>query len=365
MRRKPSSRRLHNLLLPILLLTTSAVGQEKSVEAMSPNQSTGSTVGATSLSVDKESKEKAKADASNSQKTTGVAHSEFHPDSALTAKDKRSMNLFTPSKMERLARPDEASNGKSPVPQEPAAGGESAAELSKKLSNPVSSLISFPVQTSFDFGMGTGSGWRMTTNVQPVIPVALNKEWNLISRTIIPIIHQGNVVAPGSSQTGLGDVVQSFFISPSKTEPFIWGVGPAVLIPTATNQFLGSKQLGLGPTAVVLKQQHGWTVGALWNHIWRVAGGSGRPRVNADFIQPFLAYSTKDGWSYTVNTESTYDWTGNHWAVPIHFQVAKIVRFGKQPVSFGGALRCWATSPTGGPEGCGPRIVITGIFPKK
>ena len=202
-------------------------------------------------------------------------------------------------------------------------------------------------------------------NLQPVIPVALNKDWNLISRTIVSIIHQSNVTAVGASQSGLGDTVQSFFLSPNKTKPFIWGVGPALLLPTATNDSLGSKQLGLGPTAVVLKQQKGWTVGALWNHLWRVAGGSGRPRVNADFIQPFLTYSTRDGWTYVLNTESTYDWTSKRWAVPIHFQVSKIVRFGKQPVSFGGGMRCWVTTPSGGPEGCGLRIVVTALFPKK
>lgn len=257
------------------------------------------------------------------------------------------------------------SNDGAQAKQAPPAAAGDASELAKKLSNPVSSLISFPIQTNFDFRMGDGSGWRMTTNVQPVIPIALNPKWNLISRTIIPIIHQANVTAPGASQSGLGDVVQSLFLSPNKSEPFIWGVGPAILVPTATNKFLGSKQLGLGPTVVVLKQQHGWTVGTLWNHIWRVAGGSGRPRVNSDFVQPFLSYSTKDGWSYTINTESTYDWTSNQWAVPVHFTVQKIVRFGKQPIQFGGALRCWATSPSGGPEGCGPRFIVTGIFPKK
>ena len=263
------------------------------------------------------------------------------------------------------------------------AAHEDTAELAKKLSNPISSLISFPIQTNFDFRMGTGSGWRNTTNVQPVIPVALNKDWNMISRTIVPIIHQANVTgpgrsesglgdilqanvtAPGASQSGLGDVVQSLFFSPNKSEPFIWGVGPAILIPTATNSFLGSKQLGLGPTVVVLKQQHGWTVGTLWNHIWRVAGGSGRPKVNSDFIQPFLTYGTKDGWTYSVNTESSYDWTRDSWSVPVHFTVTKVVRFGKQPMSFAGAIRCWATSPTGGPEGCGLRIVVTALFPKK
>jgi hypothetical protein len=204
----------------------------------------------------------------------------------------------------------------------------------------------------------------MTMNVQPVIPIALNKNWNVISRTVTPIIHQGNVTGPGRSESGLGDILQSLFFSPNKGG-ITWGAGPAILIPTATNKFLGSRQLGLGPTVVVLKQQHGWTVGALYNHVWRVAGSTDRAKVNFDFIQPFLSYSTKDGWSYGVNTESSYDWTRRHWSLPIHFQVKKIVRFGKQPVQFEGTIRCWATSPNGGPEGCGPRIGVTLLFPKK
>lgn len=240
-----------------------------------------------------------------------------------------------------------------------------AAELTKQLSNPVASLISVPLQNNFDFGMGTGSGWRYTLNMQPVIPVVLNDRWNMISRTIVPIVHQGNVTGPGQSENGLGDVVQSFFFSPNKTEPFIWGAGPAVLVPTATSDALGNKQLGLGPTVVVLKQQKGWTYGTLWNHIWRVAGGSGRQRVNSDFIQPFLTYATRDGWTYAVNTESSYDWTRRQWGVPIHLSVSKLVRFGRQPVSFQGGIRCWATSPAGGPQGCGPRITVTALFPKR
>ena len=252
----------------------------------------------------------------------------------------------------------------STTPQKPAEASDTA-ELSKKLANPISSLISFPLQSNFDFYKGTRSGWRYTLNVQPVIPIKLSDKWNLISRTIIPIIYQRNVTGLQTSQTGLGDFVQSFFFSPNKTEPFIWGVGPAILIPTATNGFLGSKQLGLGPTVVLLKQEHGWTYGVLWNHLWRVAGGGGRPHVNADFLQPFLTYNTKDGWTYSLNTESTYDWTGKHWAVPIHLTFSKIVRVGTQPMSFGAAFRCWATSPSGGPEGCGPRIIVTALFPKK
>ena len=239
-----------------------------------------------------------------------------------------------------------------------------AQELAKKLSNPVASLISFPMQNNLDVGMGAGNGWRYTLNLQPVIPIALSPEWNMISRTIIPIIHQSKVIG-NTSQSGLGDTVQSLFFSPNKTEPFIWAVGPVFLLPTATDAQLGSQKWGLGPTALALKQKKGWTYGVLANHIWSVAGKSNRADVSATFLQPFLSYTTKDAWTYSLNTESTYDWTGNSWSIPINPFVSKLVRFGKQPVSFGGGVKCWVTTPTGGPEGCGLRITVTALFPKK
>ena len=240
-----------------------------------------------------------------------------------------------------------------------------AQELAKKLSNPVASLISFPLQGNFDFGMGTGSGWRYTLNVQPVIPIKLNENWNVISRTIIPVIHQSNVTGPGTSQSGLGDLTQSFFFSPNKSEPFIWAVGPALLLPTATDAQLGTQKFGLGPTALILKQVRGWTYGILANHIWSVAGKSSRSDVSATFLQPFLAYTNRQAWTYTINTESTYDWVSNSWSVPINPLVSKLVRFGKQPMSFGGGIKCWVKNPTGGPENCSIRIVITALFPKE
>lgn len=363
------ARKLLSFLLVTLLVTIPAFGQDKSADNKQAAPSERAESEATAESSSDADADEIASSLSTSSKQTAKAHFELRPELAANAKRKHaSFELFPASKPARLARFDEPAIATGALPQKDADAGEadSAAELSKKLANPVASLISFPIQTNFDFGMGSGgSGWRMTMNVQPVIPIALSPKWNMISRTIVPIIHQGNVVAPGTGQSGLGDILQSLFFSPNKTEPFIWGVGPAILFPTATNEFLGNDQLGLGPTVVVLKQQGPWTVGALWNHIWRVAGGSGRPKVNSDFIQPFLSYATKDGWSYTLNTESTYDWTGNSWAVPVHFNVAKVVRFGKQPISFGGAIRCWVTSPTGGPESCGLRIVVTGIFPKK
>lgn len=240
------------------------------------------------------------------------------------------------------------------------------AALAKKLSNPVSSLISLPFQSNWDFGMGAnGDGFRQTLNVQPVIPITLNKDWNLISRTIIPIIGQKDVVADGSSQFGLGDITQAFFFSPNKTDPVIWAVGPQMMIPTATNQYLGSKKFSLGPTFLILKQQGPWSVGALAGHFWSVAGSDTRPSVSLTNLQPFVSYSTKTAWTYTLNTESTYDWKAKQWNIPLHLSVAKLVRFGKQPVSIGGTVRCWAESSATGPEGCGFRLTVTPLFPRK
>lgn len=116
---------------------------------------------------------------------------------------------------------------------------------------------------------------------------------------------------------------------------------------------------------VVLKQQKQWTIGMLSNHVWSVAGKESRANVSSTLVQPFLSYTTKTAWTFTLNTESTYDWRGKSWNVPIHLQAAKLVKFGKQPISVGGALRCWAASAPGGPHWCGFRVIFTPLFPKK
>ena len=257
-----------------------------------------------------------------------------------------------------------ASNQTTPPGQTGPSGDSS--ELAKKLSNPVASLISVPFQNNDDFGMGPFEhGYRHTINIQPVIPFHLNDKWNLISRTILPVIHQNDVVAEDTSQTGLGDITQSFFLSPTKTEPFIWAIGPAFLIPTATDHLLGTQKFGIGPTALILKQTGGWTYGALFNHIWSVVGADNRADVNNTFLQPFLAYNTKTAWTFSLNTESSNDWTAEEWSVPIHFTVAKLLRFGTHPVSFTGGVRCWANSPPGGPQHCGIRTAVTLLFPER
>ena len=160
---------------------------------------------------------------------------------------------------------------------------------------------------------------------------------------------------------------QSFFFAAKTPGPsgIIWGVGPVFLLPSATNDLLGGEKWGSGMTAVVLKQSGPWTYGMLANHIWSVAGSDTRSDISNTFLQPFLSYTTKDAWTYSINLESTYDWVGEVWSVPLNVSVSKLLKFGDQPVQIGAGLRYWLPSPDNGPEGFGGRLVVTLLFPTK
>lgn len=237
--------------------------------------------------------------------------------------------------------------------------------LAKQLANPVAALISVPFQLNYDTGYDNdGEKWLL--NIQPVIPFSLNEEWNVISRTILPVIDQKNVVN-NDSQSGLGDTVQSFFFSHKKPTASGWiiGVGPAVMLPTATDDLLGQDQWALGPTAVVLKQtEAGWTYGALVNQLWSVSRGDDRPDVNAMFLQPFLTKAMGQGRTLAFNLESSYDWTREQWTIPLNVGYSKVSKLGAQLVSWQGGVRYYLEAPEGGPE-WGVRFSFTLLFPKK
>lgn len=294
------------------------------------------------------------------------------------------------------SQPGAAMAGSQPAAEQPASDTE---DLAKKLSNPVADLISVPFQSNFNFGGGIDlppsriprpllrllpdAGARLATrlvslpfraqdrdyafkyllNFQPVVPITLNDDWNVISRTILPIVAQDDVFG-SSSQGGLGDTSQSFFFSPKSTEPFIWGAGPVFLLPTSTDHnLLGSYRWGMGPTGVILKQDGPWTYGALANHIWSFARDDNRKEVNSTFLQPFLAYTFKTATTLTVNTESTYDWIDEQWNVPLFAGVSQVVKIGKLPVSLQLGGQYWVEGPDSAPD-WSLRFAIVFLLPK-
>lgn len=247
------------------------------------------------------------------------------------------------------------------------AGQESEADLARELANPVASLISIPFQFNYDGDWGPeDDGYRLTTNIQPVVPFSLGPDWNLISRTIVPVVQQDNLFPGSGSQFGLGDVVQSLFLSPSRPTAggLIWGVGPVFLIPTATDTLLGGEKWGVGPTAVGLVQRGPWTVGTLGNHIWSVAGDGDRADIDRSFLQPFVSYTTSDAWTYSLQSESAYDWEAEAWSVPVNAAISKLIIVGRQPISLQVGLGYWLEAPDGGPDGLRARAQVTLLFPR-
>jgi hypothetical protein len=238
--------------------------------------------------------------------------------------------------------------------------------LAKTLANPVAALISVPLQLNWDTGLATDrEGEKYLLNIQPVVPIDLNDRWNVISRTILPLELQSDVVPGDDRQSGLGDLTQSLFFTPK--EPlgdWIVGAGPALLLPTATDSALGSEKWGLGPTAVALKQTSGgWTYGFLWNHVWSIAGTRNREDINATFLQPFVAKGMGKGITVNATVESTYDWESHEWAVPLNLAVTRVMKIGEQRISVGGGVRWYAEAPAGGPD-WGLRLIVTLLYPK-
>jgi hypothetical protein len=247
------------------------------------------------------------------------------------------------------------------------AHAETEEQLAMQLSNPVAALISVPFQFNFERDIGPArEGSRTLLNIQPVVPFSLNADWNIISRTIVPVVWQDDIFPGAGSQSGVGDIVQSLFFSPKAPTAggLIWGVGPVFLLPTGTDDLLTTDKWGAGPTGVVITQQGPWTIGTLANHIWSFAGESSRDDVNVTFLQPFVTYTTRTATTFSLNTESTYDWDGRQWTVPVNAGVSQVLRIGGQLVQVGAVARYWAESPERAPHGWGLRLTLTLLFPR-
>jgi hypothetical protein len=218
------------------------------------------------------------------------------------------------------------------APRETARAAEiDTTELAKQTQNPVADLISVPFQNNFNFNAGTDHDMVWVMNVQPVIPIHLTEDWNLITRTIVPIINQPSLAPGMDSAFGMGDINPSLFLSPAKAKGFIWGAGVTTTLPTATASEIGSGQWSMGPTAVALYMEGHWVVGGLINQQWSMVGWSHTP-FNAMLIQPFVNYNISDGWyvsSAPIITGNFSASDGNHWTLPVGAGIGKLWRIGK------------------------------------
>jgi hypothetical protein len=238
-------------------------------------------------------------------------------------------------------------------------------DLAKKLANPVASLISVPFQNNIDYGIGDYKGSRYTLNFQPVIPMSISKDFNLISRIIVPIVSQYNITGYGNHESGLSDIVATAFISPKDNKGgLIWGAGPVILVPTGTNVFLTSKKFGIGPSIVLLKQNGGWTYGTLLNQIWSVAGEKNRSDVSQFYANPFATYNWKSGAGITAQLEWTENWVQKNTTLFFEPMFSGLTTFGKQKVSFAVGPRINVAAPDATRSKFGLRAAIVLLFPK-
>ena len=215
-------------------------------------------------------------------------------------------------------------------------------DLRSAVQNPISSLISLPFKFTFDYGADNGEASFLS--IQPVVPVTVG-DWNLVNRVIVPLIDTPGQVTglpgipnpiQGDGATGLGDINYSLFLSPVKTNKVIWGVGPSITMPTATDDQLGSKKWSAGPTAVFLAQPKWGSMGVLLRQLWSFAGDSGRRHVNQTVVEPFVNYNLDKGWFLISDMVLTANWNANadnRWTVPVGGGIGRVFKVGNQAIN--------------------------------
>ena len=225
-----------------------------------------------------------------------------------------------------------------------AAFAQSSGDLRQAAQNPVADLISVQFQNNTNFGVGKLDNTQNILNFQPVLPVHLNQDWNLITRPILPVIYQPPFFLGDDTDFGLGDLTPEFFFSPTKPIPlspgveFVWGAGPAFQLPTATDSRLGSGKWSAGPGLVVLllSKKPDVVTGFLVNNLWSFAGDEDRANVNLMTLQPFFNYNLPEGWYLTTSPVITADWEANRndrWTLPVGGGFGRVFKIGSQPVN--------------------------------
>jgi len=220
----------------------------------------------------------------------------------------------------------------------PAHAELSAEELAKLAQNPVGNLISVPFQNNTNLNAGPLKGTQNILNIQPVVPISVDEDWNVITRTIIPVI-SNPAFAPGDERVnGVGDIQFTAFLSPAKPGEWIWGAGVIAQLPTNSNAELGNKNWGLGPSVVVLHLAHGdpWVYGVLANNVWSLSSSKQGGSFSNGLVQPFVNYNFAGGFYLTSAPIWTVNWkadSGQQWTVPLGGGIGKIFHIGKLPVN--------------------------------
>ncbi len=265
-----------------------------------------------------------------------------------------------------------------PAPEPTADGAKSLSDLNKKLTNPVSSIWSIQFQeNNFRVSPGPGEGGRWSTNLilQPVMPVSINDDWNLITRPVLPLFvsqahpEVGHPSDPGRS-TAFGDITLLNLISPGPSLVGQWllGLGPSWIFPTAPSDFTGQGKYQVGPAALVGYLSDKWIVGALVQDWWSYGGKGGRSETSSMNLQPIAAYFLPDGWSVGYSGNILANWEAergsNVWTIPIGAQVSKVQKFGKLPIKFALGLQWFPIQPEQYGQDWNVQIQITPVVPK-
>jgi len=242
---------------------------------------------------------------------------------------------------------------------------ENTEALQRASQNPVANMISIPLQSNFNFGVGPQDKMQYVGNIQPVVPFHATESWNVITRTIVPFVYQPEL-APGVGDVfGLGDIQFTAFLSPAKPGGIIWGVGPIVQMPSGTDDSITSGKWAAGPSAVALKMDGHWVYGVLANYLSSFAGQSDRGAVSQWLIQPFVNYNMADGWYLTsapIITANMMIDNSDRWTVPIGGGVGRIVRVGMLPVNISLQGYYNVATPDAGPD-WSIRFAITLLLP--